>query len=195
MEIKKSNKLGKSRKPRLFVSRCLGFGACRWDGSVISDELVESLKGRVEFITACPEAEIGLGIPRDQVRIVINTAGKRLIQLNTKKDVTKDIKKFVSGLIESLGDNIDGFILKDRSPSCGIRGVKAYAGLRAKEASKRTAGFFGGEVARRFPGLAIESDARLRNRDIRERFLTKVFARAAFKSSLRASRRRAKQSL
>ena len=169
-------------KPRLFSSKCLGFAACRWNGVTIPDELVEKLKTFVEFVIACPEADIGLGIPRDPVRIVIKASEKMLIQLNTGKDVTKDMEKFVSDLIGSLGDNIDGFILKDRSPSCGIRDVKAYSSLKPGSMSKATSGFFGGEVVRRFPGLAVESEARLTNYNIREHFLTRIFTLAAFRA-------------
>lgn len=168
-------------RPKLFSSKCLGFAACRWNGVTIPDELVEKLKAFVDFVTACPEAEIGLGIPRDPVRIVIGSSGKSLIQLNTEKDVTKNMKKYVSDLIKSFGDDIDGFILKDRSPSCGIRDVKAYSSVKPGSMSKKTAGFFGGEVVRRFPGLAVESEARLANYSIREHFLTRLFTLAAFR--------------
>lgn len=49
-------------KPKVFSSRCLGFAACRWNGVTIPDRFVEKLKPFVKYLTACPEAEIGLGI-------------------------------------------------------------------------------------------------------------------------------------
>ena len=177
-------------KPRLFASKCLGFAACRWNGVSISDELVEKLKPFVDFVTACPEADMGLGVPRDPIRIVIKGTAKSLIQLNTEKDITKDMEKFVSRLIDSFGDSIDGFILKDCSPSCGIRDVKAYSSLKSDSMSKTTTGFFGGEVLRRFPGLAVESETRLMNSKIRERFLTRIFAMADFREVKKVPARR-----
>ena len=90
----------KFSKPRLFSSKCLGFAACRWNGVAIQDELVEKLKPFVEFVTACPEAEIGLGIPRDPIRIVMKGSAKSLVQLNTERDITKDMEKYLSSFLK-----------------------------------------------------------------------------------------------
>jgi len=57
-------------RPRVVVSRCLGFDRCRYDGSMIQDAIVESLRPWVEWIPVCPEVEIGLGVPRAPVRLV-----------------------------------------------------------------------------------------------------------------------------
>ena len=46
-------------RPRIVVSRCLGFDACRWNGEMIRDAFVESLKPHVDFVTFCPECETG----------------------------------------------------------------------------------------------------------------------------------------
>ena len=73
-------------KPKVFSSRCLGFAACRWDGVTIPYRFVEKLKPFVEYLTTFPEAEIGLGIPRDPVRIVVKKCKYHLIQLNTERD-------------------------------------------------------------------------------------------------------------
>ena len=57
-------------RPRIVVSRCLGFDACRWNAEMIRDEFVESLQSHVDFVTFCPECEIGLGVPRRPIRLV-----------------------------------------------------------------------------------------------------------------------------
>ena len=41
-------------KPRVVVSKCLEFAACRYDGQMISDSLVRRLKEFVEFVPVCP---------------------------------------------------------------------------------------------------------------------------------------------
>jgi uncharacterized protein YbbK (DUF523 family) len=56
-------------KPLLVVSRCLGFEACRYDGSGISERFVAKLAPFVQFMPVCPEAEIGLETPRLPVRL------------------------------------------------------------------------------------------------------------------------------
>lgn len=167
-------------KPNIFVSKCLGFAKCRWDGEMARDRFVEMMKPYVNFVAMCPECEIGLGIPRDKIRIVLKNRSYRLMQLNTGKDLTGKMDAFVSGYARSLR-GMDGFILKDRSPSCGIKNVKVYPGLEAAAPIGRTSGFFSRKILQNFPGAAIETEARLANPAIREDFLVRVFKAAARK--------------
>jgi uncharacterized protein YbgA (DUF1722 family)/uncharacterized protein YbbK (DUF523 family) len=167
-------------KPNVVISKCLGFAPCRWNGAVIPDEFVESLKPHVSYHPVCPEVEIGLGVPRDPIRIVDSGRGPRLIQPTTAKDVSEKMRRFTETFLSSL-DDIDGFILKFRSPSCGMKGIKIYDGPEKGAASVPGAGFFGGAVLEKFPGLAIEDEGRLRNFRLREHFLTKLFLMADFR--------------
>lgn len=167
-------------KPKIFVSRCLGFAACRWNGETIPDRFVESLKPYASFVTECPEATIGLGIPRDPIRIVLDNNKYRLQQLNTGKDVTADMEKFSEDFLSSM-EEVDGFILKDRSPSCGLKDVKVYHSLKPGSSLGKTSGFFAKEVLKRFAHLAVETEMRLTNFNLREDFLTKIFVFAEFR--------------
>lgn len=167
-------------KPNIFASKCLGFARCRWNGDIIPDEFVEKLKPYVNYVTTCPEYEIGLGVPRDPIRIVLKGDSYRLMQLNTEKDLTEKMNDFVSGYIASMKD-IDGFILKDRSPSCGIKDVKVYSGLKPTGPIKKTSGFFGKGILQNFPGIPVETEARLTNFPIRENFLVRIFVSARFR--------------
>lgn len=169
-------------RPNVFASRCLGFEACRWNGVSVPVEYIEHLKPHVFFVTVCPEIEIGLGVPRDPVRIVEAEKGSpRLVQPQTGRDLTDRMARFTSGFLARLSD-IDGFILKEASPSCGMKEVKVYPGPgKAAPRTQRGAGFFGGAVLERFPSAAIENEGRLRNFRIREHFYNKLFARARFR--------------
>lgn len=167
-------------RPNVFISKCLGFAKCRWNGEVINDSFIENLKKFVNPITVCPECEIGLGVPRDPVRIVQNDSGFFMLQLNTGKDLTSKMTSFTESYLSLLKD-MDGFVLKDRSPSCGIKEVKVYPGLQPQAAIRKSSGFFGKEVLRRFKYAAIESEARLSNLEIREHFLTRIFTTARFR--------------
>ena len=60
----------KISKPRIVVSKCLEFDKCRYNGLSINDSIIRSLKDYVEFIPICPEVEIGLGTPRDPIRLI-----------------------------------------------------------------------------------------------------------------------------
>ena len=55
---------------RIVISRCIDFDACRYNGQVIRASLREELEPHIELRPICPELEIGLGVPRDPVRLV-----------------------------------------------------------------------------------------------------------------------------
>jgi uncharacterized protein YbgA (DUF1722 family)/uncharacterized protein YbbK (DUF523 family) len=167
-------------RPLVFASKCLGFAACRWNGEMIPDRFVEKLKSHVDFITNCPEAEVGLGVPRDPIRIVERPGGYGLMQLNTARDITEQMERFAKGLVASLND-VDGFILKDRSPSCGLKDVKVYRSLERGSSIGKTSGFFAREVLARFGHLVVETEERLTNFNLRENFLTRIFISAKFR--------------
>jgi len=160
-------------KPNVIVSKCLGFEACRYNGQVIRDDFVRKLEKHVNYIPVCPEVEIGLGVPRFPVRIV-RSGPTRLIQPSTNRDLTGLMNEFSERFLAGLRD-VNGFILKHRSPSCGVKDVRIYPSAEKSAPLGTGPGFFGGNVQERFPGLAIEDEGRLKSYTIREHFLTKLF--------------------
>lgn len=167
-------------KPCVVISKCLGFERCRYNGIIIYDDYVETLKPHVEYITVCPEVEIGLGVPRDPIRVVAEQGDLRLKQPATQRDITEIMKNFCITFLQSVKE-VDGFLLKSRSPSCGIKDVKIYPSMEKSAASGKGMGFFGSIVMEHFPDLPIEDEGRIKNFRIREHFLTKLFTLAAFR--------------
>ncbi|HUV35482.1 MAG TPA: DUF523 and DUF1722 domain-containing protein [Patescibacteria group bacterium] len=167
-------------RPKVVVSKCIEFASCRWNGLKISSDVVKSLTPSVDFHPVCPEYEIGLGIPRDPIRVVSSGDGLRLLQPATGRDVTGEMNAFARAFLDSVGE-VDGFILKGRSPSCGIKDVNIYPGVGKQAAVARGAGFFGQAVLDAFPALSIEDEGRLTNFRLREHFLTKLFTLASFR--------------
>jgi uncharacterized protein YbbK (DUF523 family) len=56
---------------KIGVSSCLLGEQVRFDGGhKRSDFLVDTLGGFVEFVPVCPEMEIGLGVPRETLRLI-----------------------------------------------------------------------------------------------------------------------------
>ncbi|MBN1861146.1 MAG: DUF1722 domain-containing protein, partial [Candidatus Thermoplasmatota archaeon] len=127
-----------------------------------------------------PEVEIGLGIPRDPIRIIEKQSKKYLVQPSTSRDVSEEMKRFAERFLTTQKE-IDGFLLKSKSPSCGTRDVKIYLAMTPSAAIRREAGFFGENVLRFFPFLAIEDEMRLQNPFIREHYFTKIFTFARFR--------------
>jgi uncharacterized protein YbgA (DUF1722 family)/uncharacterized protein YbbK (DUF523 family) len=148
---------------------------------MLEDAFVNSLSKHVEFRPVCPEAEIGLGIPRKPVRLVKCSKGVCMYQPATGADVTERMTSFVNGFLDRLPAT-DGFILKFRSPSCGMKNVRVYHSKDKGSSSVRGEGMFGGAVAERYRGCAVEDEGRLKNRAIREHFLTQLFALAKLRN-------------
>lgn len=172
-------------KPRIHVSKCITFEHCRWNGLVIASETVDLLKPFVEFLPACPEVEIGLGVPRKPIRLVKQQDGVHLLQQETEADVTEKMAGYARDHLAELKD-IDGFVLKSRSPSCGMKDVKLYPSLgKVAQLKEKAVGLFAEEVYKRFGNLPIEDEGRLTNFSIREHFLTRVFATARFRAFMR----------
>ncbi len=167
--------------PRIVVSQCLGFAPCRYNGATIPDDFVRRLETHVAYLKTCPEVEIGLGIPRDPIRIILSEGEPRLMQTATGADVTEKMKTFSQHYLESLAD-VDGFILKGRSPSCGIQDVKIHHSAEKGAFRSKGRGFFGQAVLERYPHLPVEEEGRLTSAAIREHFLTAIFALADFRA-------------
>ena len=174
------SKLREFPKPTVVVSKCITFEPVRWNAQMIASEFVEKLKPYVSFIPVCPEVEIGLGVPRDPIRIVLVNGEKRLLQPATGVDYTEKMEIFSKSFLDSL-DGVDGFILKSGSPSSGFKNVKVYPSIEKVASTGKSPGFFGEAVLQKFPNLAIEDERRLLNPRIKEHFLTKLFTLASFR--------------
>lgn len=173
--------------PRVVFSRCLGFEACRYNGQAIHDPIVESIVPYIEPITVCPEMDVGLGVPRKPVRLVEEKEQVFLLQPETGQDVTEAMSAFTERFLDELSD-VDGFILKYRSPSCGLNQVRVYNSRAPRAGHRKGMGAFGGRVMERFGDLAVEDEGRLQSFDIRQHFLTKAFSLARFRRAVAAGR-------
>ncbi|WP_448593782.1 YbgA family protein [Thermoflexus hugenholtzii] len=173
-------------RPRVVVSACLGFAACRYDGSLIPHRVVEAMGRYVEFIPVCPEVEIGLGTPRPPVRLVQEKGTVRLMQPDTGKDLTEAMQRFARAFLDRLPP-VDGFLLKNRSPSCAVKDAMVYTADGMRGPGLR-AGLFAEAVLERFGDLPVEDEGRLTNRSIREHFFTAIFALAALRETLEEGR-------
>lgn len=171
----------------MVVSKCIEFEPCRWDGGIISSDFVKQLMSHVDFFPVCPEVEIGLGIPRGPLRIVSLNGELRLIQPATNLDLTSKMRCFAGSFLDSLPE-VDGFILKSRSPTSAVKDAKMYPSTEKKVSPiSKGSGLFGRAVLRRFAHLAVEDEGRLRNARIKEYFLTKLFSLAGFREAKAAN--------
>tara|TARA_B100000614_G_scaffold215927_1_gene200513 strand:- start:561 stop:1505 length:945 start_codon:yes stop_codon:yes gene_type:complete len=167
-------------KPKIVVSRCLEFDTCRYDGQKITSKYIYKLKDFIEFKPICPEVEIGMGTPRDPIRIIKVDDKMTLYQEHTKKDFTKKMNDFSDKFMSKI-NLVDGFILKSRSPSCGINTAKIYTKNNPAPIGKGS-GLFASKVIEDFPNHPREDEKRLNNPYLREHFFTSIFTLADFRS-------------
>ncbi len=169
--------------PTLVISQCLEFDACRYDGQRIENGLVRRLRVHARCLPLCPEVALGLGIPRDPILLVAGGArSERLVQPSTGRDLTDAMERTARALLDALPP-VDGFLLKSRSPSCGIADAKVLD--QPQGALVRFGpGRFARAVLARFSGLAVEDEERLGDPVHADHFLIKLFTLAAFRAAV-----------
>ena len=106
--------------------------------------------------------------------------GIRLYQPATGSYWTEAMETFARGMLDNVGE-LDGAILKSRSPSCGVKDVKVYPAKSEGVPAREGTGVFARVVRERLPRLPLEDEGRLTNHAIRECFLTRIYASAAFR--------------
>jgi uncharacterized protein YbgA (DUF1722 family)/uncharacterized protein YbbK (DUF523 family) len=167
-------------RPRILISRCLGFAACRYNGQQLQFRVVDQLRDHVDFVDVCPELEAGLGVPRSPIRLCLQDNKIEVWQPAESRSVTDDLQKAASRLAQDIRDH-DGAILKTKSPSCALQDAKIYNGIDHPQFLQRGSGIFGALVLERLGHKAVEDEQRLTNRILREHFLIKLFAWTRFR--------------
>jgi uncharacterized protein YbgA (DUF1722 family)/uncharacterized protein YbbK (DUF523 family) len=173
-------------KPKLGISACLMGDEVRFNGGHKESHLcTHALTEYFEFITACPEVAIGLGIPREPIRLVGDPQNPQAIgTVNRDLNVTEPLAAYGAQMAEELGD-ICGYIFMQKSPSCGLERVKVYRENGAPvDGGGR--GIYAQAFCERHPNLPVEEDGRLNDAVLRENFITRVFAYAAWQDLLKA---------
>lgn len=163
------------KPPYVVVSACLVGHRTRYDGGHQTDLFITQFLGKfLKFLPICPEAEARLGVPRQPMRLVSRQGKTRLITRDTQEERTDQLLDFTRDCIADLqARSIGGFILKARSPSCGIGDARLYD--RGGRPSGRTSGLFASAVQKAYPMAAVISDSALHVQQSRNDFLDRLF--------------------
>ncbi|MBI3575179.1 MAG: DUF1722 domain-containing protein [Gammaproteobacteria bacterium] len=159
---------------RLGISSCLLGQKVRYDGNHRRDGYITLTLGKYfEFVPVCPEVAIGLGVPRPPIRLVSSPAAPRAVgSADPTLDVTRKLTAYGQRTARTL-DDISGYILKSRSPSCGIERVKIYGpGGHARQGR----GVYAATFMACQPLLPMEEEGRLGDPELRNNFIERVFA-------------------
>jgi uncharacterized protein YbbK (DUF523 family)/uncharacterized protein YbgA (DUF1722 family) len=169
-------------KIRLGVSSCLLGEEVRHDGGHKKDAfLTETLGPFVEWVPVCPEVELGLGIPRDTIRLVGDATAPRLVVQRTGEDLTARMRRYAEARTRELEAlDLHGYVLKRASPSCGLFRVRVHRERGRPGGGGR--GLYADALVRRFPMLPVEEEGRLTDAAIRENFIERIFAAARWRA-------------
>jgi uncharacterized protein YbgA (DUF1722 family)/uncharacterized protein YbbK (DUF523 family) len=160
---------------RVGISACLLGQEVRFDGGHKRDRYITDTLGRFfEWVPVCPEVEMGLGIPRETLRLVGESEEPRLVLFKTGGDITDGMKAWAKARLDAMAKlDLLGYILKSDSPSCGMERVRIYRATGIP--SKDGVGIFARALMDRFPLLPVEEEGRLHDLPLRENFVERVF--------------------
>jgi uncharacterized protein YbgA (DUF1722 family)/uncharacterized protein YbbK (DUF523 family) len=163
---------------RVGISACLLGQEVRYNGGHKRDAFLTDTFGRyVEWVAVCPEVELGMGTPRPPIRLERHERNRgevRLVMPSTGEDYTDAMRAWAGRRAEDLAAlDLDGYVLKKDSPSCGMERVKVYPQSGAPSNDGR--GLFAEALIARLPDLPVEEEGRLNDPALRESFVARVF--------------------
>ena len=120
--------------------------------------LTEVLAREVTLVEVCPEMEMGLGVPRERIDFADVHGNRRLVGLSSGRDLTDIANAAIGRLLTRSATNLDGYIFKKNSASCGI--IKG--------------GMFARAFMARYPDLPVIEEDELENESARANFLSRV---------------------
>ncbi len=154
---------------KICISPCLLGTPCRYDGRAKPADL-SALGDDTELIPFCPEMAAGLGCPREPIELVESAEGPaRVMGVTSRTDVTERLRAACAAEAEALkaAGGVDLFVLKARSPSCGVESP-------LHDAEGGEVGTAPGEWARmvraRFPGVPVLTEEQLARAGARDRY-------------------------
>ncbi len=117
-----------NKQPVIGISGCLTGSTVRFDGGHKRMSFVmDGLAQWVAFKPICPEMAIGLPSPRPALRLVQTTEGDFRLHFSQAPhdDMTEKMAEFTDSYLSHL-DELSGFIVCAKSPSCGMERVRLY---------------------------------------------------------------------
>jgi hypothetical protein len=123
-------------------------------------------------------------VPRDPMHLADNPGSPRLITTATGKDQTNRMQTWIrSRLDEFAREDLWGFVLKSRSPSCGTGAVPVLDATG--EQTGDSGGLFAAAVAERFPLLPVADERSLRDDSKWDNFIERLFCLKRYRDAMR----------
>lgn len=160
----------------------------RWDGDHNGDVWPRrAVAALFDLAGLCPEVGVGMGVPRPPIRLVGDAASPRLVAVaQPGRDFAAEMRRYASDQAPLL-NRVGGYIFADRSPSCGLSGVKVF---NERGEWRRTGrGVHAAAVVAAYPDLPVVDAETLADEEQLLEFATAVIrhvAPAADNGSVRA---------
>lgn len=166
------------KKIKVGVSQCLLGDRVRYDGGHKRDPYIVGVLGKwFEWVPVCPEAEAGMGVPREPVRLEGNPRCPRLKGVITGQDWTRRMRAYAVKRLKALArENLCGFIFKSKSPSSGLKHVRIHTADGKPNGYGR--GLIAGLFLQRFPLIPVIDESCLQDPRQRKIFIQRVLAYA-----------------
>jgi uncharacterized protein YbgA (DUF1722 family)/uncharacterized protein YbbK (DUF523 family) len=167
-----------SEKIPVAIGACLGGEPVRFNGgSKHWPDVLDTLASVFSWQTFCPEMAIGLGVPREPIRLIGELGEERAVAISDhSRDVTDALRNKAAEYL-AAHPGLCGYVLVKGSPSCGYQRVKRYRESGHLEKADASGAFVRGLQAVN-PLLPLEEDGRLNDAALRESFVLRVFAYA-----------------
>ena len=173
----------KYQRPKIILSRCLRGDKVRYNAELLENSLFVELEPYVDLITVCPEVQMGMPVPRPPIQIH-QSKNPILYQPSTGIDFSNSMAKLCTQLNYS---DIDGFLLKARSPSCGVVDTPHYLKPPSDKLkpgpSDPGQGLFTYLMKQKHENVAFCDEDRFRKAIYRDWFLTSCFISALKRSA------------
>ena len=176
-------------KLKIGVSQCLLGDEVRYDGGHKRNRfVVTTLSDYVDYVPVCPEVEMGMPTPREAIRLVGHAASPSLMGIQSATDHTSGMRAWSASKMPWIEDQeLDGYILKKDSPSCGLFRVRLYdadTGIPTRDGR----GAFADPLVKAFPLMPVEEEGRLNDPPLRENFISRIFTYHRWKRLLTDNR-------
>lgn len=147
-------------RPLVGISSCLLGNKVRYDGNdKVHPVAVERLTQAVQLLPICPEAAVGLGIPRAPVQLVAHDNSlKALGKENRALDVSAKLSN-MGRIAARVYPDLCGYVTQSRSPSCGYLSTPTHT--MAGEPTGFDSGLYINEVLKAQPWLPVIEDTDL----------------------------------
>ncbi len=171
-------------KVKIGVSACVIGEKVRFDsGHKLNRFVANEIKDYFDYVPVCPEVGIGLSVPRPTIRLMSDQ--ERILLVETKDqsiDYTDKMIDFSNSKVDQLmSEDLCGYVVCAKSPTCGMERVKVY---KKGHADTNGVGLYTKTLMEKMPWLPVEEDGRLQDPILKENFITRTFCLHDFYQSM-----------